>query len=222
MGVDPTVAAAVLGLVVLAVALWASGAFKGSGGGGAKSLAKKAKAAEAAEADVGIYYGTETGTASMFAKKTAKAVASRYGGRVAATPVDFEDLQDDEAIPVLGKERVALILQSSFHIGDCAGGGSNVNYVLENAEKGALKGLTVAFFGLGDKSFEIFNGGCKKMRRAMVDRCGAKELLEPTYGDTGGDNPSGKGDSIVSLDECHDRWVESVLPKLDALLGIKA
>ena len=222
MDVDPTVAAAVLGLVVLAVVLWASGALKGSGGGGAKSLAKKAKAAEAAEADVGIFYGTETGTASMFAKKTAKAIASRYGGRVSATPVDFEDLQEDEAIAVLGKERVALILQSSFHIGEAAGGGGNVNYILENAEKDALKGLTVAFFGLGDKSFEIFNGGCKKMRTAMVDRCGAKELLEPTYGDTGGDNPSGKGDSIVSLDECHDRWIESVLPKLDAHLGIKA
>merc|ERR1712118_337585 len=55
-----------------------------------------------------------------------------------------------------------------------------------------MGGLTVAFFGLGDKSFEIFNGGCKKMRTAMVDRCGAKELLEPTYGDTGGDNPSGR------------------------------
>ena len=222
MEVDPMVAAAVLGVVVLAVVLWVSGAFKGSSGGGSKALAKKEAAAEQAEADVGIYYGTETGTAAMFAKKTAKAIAKRYGGRVSATPIDFEDLQDQEALPVLGKEKVALILQSSFHIGDCAGGGSNVNYVLENAEEGSLKDLTVAFFGLGDKSFEIFNGGCKKMRRALVERCKVKELLEPVYGDTGGDNPSGEGSGIIPLDEYHDRWVQSVLPKLDKFLGIKA
>merc|ERR1712118_131659 len=102
------------------------------------------------------------GTASMFAKKTAKAIASRYGGRVSATPVDFEDLQEDEAIAVLGKERVALILQSSFHIGEAAGGGGNVNYILENAEKDALKGLTVAFFGLGDKTSRSSTAGARR------------------------------------------------------------
>ena len=116
----------------------------------------------------------------------------------------------------------ALASASAGYIGMFTATRANVRTTTAAAESGAPAALTVAFFGLGDKSFEIFNGGCKKMRTAMVDRCGAKELLEPTYGDTGGDNPSGKGDSIVSLDECHDRWIESVLPKLDAHLGIKA
>ena len=183
--------------------------------------AKKAAAAEAAEADVGIFFGTETGTAQTFAKRTQAAIKKRYGGKVSATPIDFELIEEDP-LPVLAKERVALVMQSSFHDGDCAGGGSNVLPVLETAAKGSLGDLTIAFFGLGDRDFTHFNGGCKKLRAAFVDRCGAAELAAPVYGDTSGDNANGRGDGRVNLFTFHDQWIEDILPKLDKFLGIAA
>lgn len=178
-----------------------SGDRRVSGGPTTAAAAKPA----ASKKSVLVLFGSQTGTAEMFAKTIA-----REGGKL-GVPVQLRDTEDYEVSNLEDEQMVILVCSTygegeptdsmkSFHdwmMSDCR----------ENGEE--LKNVKYTVFGLGDRQYKYFCEEGVVMDRRFT-QLGAKRIYGMCCGDTGNG----------SIEEEFDEWCTKLWPAVGSELGI--
>ena len=136
-----------------------------------------------------ILYGSETGTAEGFARQAARRL-SRYRPRVLA--LDEYDREE------LRRERLALIVTSTFADGEMPGNAKQFYAWLQDQPGGALDGLNFAVMAIGSTVYPHF--------------CAAGAGLDRELARTGGSRAVAlhRGDEIKGQADTFRQWLELV------------
>jgi sulfite reductase alpha subunit-like flavoprotein len=148
-----------------------------------------------------IYFGSQTGTAERFVAEL-QAAASLQGFSPTVQDLNSLSLDTLAALPVV------LIVCSTQGKGDAP---DNATKFLKAAQTAVKLGETklntpFAVFGLGSLEYmDTFNKCSKGVRDALL-KLGAREVLEPVF-----------GDETLDLHEDFTKWVNTILPVLQAM-----
>lgn len=149
-----------------------------------------------------ILYGSQTGTAEDYCKKFAKELHSKFK-ELQILCGDFENFEFNDPNVLgnlVGKVRGLVIFMSTYGEGElpdpCASFDDYLNNVLETNE---LKDLPIMIFGLGNSTYEFFNGAATRLKEKLVDEAGAKLLGKIGAGD----------DSIGNTEEEYVSWKDA-------------
>ena len=145
-----------------------------------------------------VLYASQTGTAEDYAKKFSKELVAKFNLNVMCADVenyDFESLND---VPV-----IVSIFISTYGEGDFPDGAVNFEDFICNAEAGALSNLRYNMFGLGNSTYEFFNGAAKKAEKHL-SAAGATRLGKLGEAD----------DGAGTTDEDYMAWKDSILEVL--------
>lgn len=161
-----------------------------------------------------ILYGSQTGTAEDYCKKFAKELHSKFK-ELQILCGDFESFDFDQPNTLgdlVGKVKAVVIFMSTYGEGElpdpCVNFDDYLNNFLESDE---LKGLPVMIFGLGNSTYEFFNGAAKRLKEKLVDEAGATLLGEVGAGD----------DSVGNTEEEYVAWKDKALEIIENELGLE-
>lgn len=152
-----------------------------------------------------IFYGSQTGTAEDYAHKFAKELKSKFKLNVMIADLedyDFESLNELDCI--------VSFLISSYGEGDFPDSSVAFETHLNALEDGELSNLKYTIFGLGNSTYEFYNGAATKAN-SLLKNAGA--TLIGSYGQ--GDDGAG------TLDEDYLSWKESTLEILKDILKLE-
>lgn len=148
-----------------------------------------------------ILYGSQTGTSEDYCKKFAKELHSKFK-ELQILCGDFESFDFDQPNTLgdlVGKVKAVVIFMSTYGEGElpdpCVNFDDYLNNILDADE---LKGLPIMIFGLGNSTYEFFNGAAKRLKEKLVDEAGATLLGEIGAGD----------DSVGNTEEEYVSWKE--------------
>lgn len=157
---------------------------------------------ESNKKDFLILYGSQTGTSEDYCKKFAKELHSKFK-ELNILCSDFENFDFDEPNTLgnlVGKIKGLVIFMSTYGEGELPDPCVNFeNYLNNIIEKDEMSGLPVMIFGLGNSTYEFFNGAAVTLKKKLVTEGGAKLLGEVGAGD----------DSIGSTEEEYVSWKET-------------
>ena len=148
-----------------------------------------------------IYFGSQTGTAERFAAEL-QAAASQQGFHPTVQDLNSLSLEILSALPVV------LVVCSTQGKGDAP---DNAAKFLKAAQTAAKLGETristpFAVFGLGSLEYmDTFNKCSKAVRDSML-KLGAREILDPVF-----------GDETLDLHSDFLQWMERILPTVKQL-----
>ncbi|XP_057416632.1 NADPH--cytochrome P450 reductase-like [Lotus japonicus] len=200
--------AVLIGCVV--VLIW-----RRSTGNNAKSIEPPKRVVDEAEVDDGtkkvtLFFGTQTGNAEGFAKALVAEAKVRYEkAKFKIIDLDdyaYDDYEHDEKFK---KETLTLFFLASYGDGEPTDNAARFyKWFMEGngKEKGWLRNLDYAVFGLGNRTYEHFNRFAKEMDEKLADY-GAKRLVKV-----------GLGDADKCIEDDFTAWKEELLPALDELL----
>lgn len=182
---------------------------------------------------IGIFFGTETGTTRLIAKK----IQARLGDDVAAKPVNVNRIQPADLL-----QYDALILGTpSYGVGEIPGRSAGCleanweEFLAQLPPNTRLDGKRIALFGLGaqERYAERFASSLRKLHDTLRDM--GAELIGawPTTGYTFEYSASAVGDQFVGLvidqrtqgmltEQRLEAWVAQVRPQLLQRLGLPA
>lgn len=146
---------------------------------------------------LGIFYGSQTGTAEEFAGRLAKD-AQRYG--LKSLVLDPEEC-DMEELTRMGEveNSMAIFVVATYGEGDPTDNAQEFYEWLQN-DRDDLECLNFAVFGLGNKTYEHFNAMGRFVDKRL-EEMGAKRVFE-----------MGEGDDDANLEEDFVRWREAFWP----------
>lgn len=106
-----------------------------------------------------VLFASQTGTAEDYAKKFSKELASKFSLNVMCADIeqyDFENLND------LPEGVFVTIFISTYGEGDFPDGAVQFEDFISNADEGSLDNLKFSLFGLGNSTYEFYNGAARK------------------------------------------------------------
>jgi len=148
-----------------------------------------------------IYFGSQTGTAERFVAEL-QAAAVLQGFAPTAQDLNSLGLDTLAALPIV------LIVCSTQGKGDAPDNAAKFLKAAQTAVKLGETKLNTPFavFGLGSLEYmDTFNKCSKGVRDALL-KLGAKEVLEPVF-----------GDETLDLHEDFQKWISRVLPVVQGL-----
>lgn len=173
---------------------------------------------------VKVIYGSNTGTAELFAKTLRSEASSRgfdvrcVDGATVPALLQEPDANDPEALEIprtLGPEKNIILVLATYGEGDPTDSCVDLVEALRRTAKAVqgtpvkpLAGFNVAVFGLGDSSYKYF---CKVGSdvAALLEQLGATLMLD-----------RGEGDARFDLEESFDQWREELWGPLSAATGV--
>ncbi|CAR24887.1 NADPH--hemoprotein reductase [Lachancea thermotolerans CBS 6340] len=153
-----------------------------------------------------VLYGSQTGTAEDYAKKFAKELAAKFSLRVMCADVEKYDLHDLNELP---EGVVVSFFISTYGEGDFPDGAVPFEDFLNSLNSDDLNNLRYTLFGLGNSTYEFFNGAGKKTHK-LLSEAGATILGK--YGEA--------DDGAGTTDEDYLGWADSLLEILKTELSL--
>ncbi|QLQ80993.1 hypothetical protein HG537_0E03480 [Torulaspora globosa] len=128
-----------------------------------------------------VLFASQTGTAEDYAKKYAKELAAKFSLNVMCADIEQYDFDNLNELP----ENVFMTLFiSTYGEGDFPDGAVQFEDFLSNASEGDLSSLKFGLFGLGNSTYEFYNGAAKKALDYLKN-AGATLVGEFGQGDDG-------------------------------------
>ncbi|CEP63777.1 NADPH--hemoprotein reductase LALA0_S09e02278g [Lachancea lanzarotensis] len=153
-----------------------------------------------------VLYGSQTGTAEDYAKKFAKELVSKFSLRVMCADVEAYDLENLHNVP---KDIVVSIFLSTYGEGDFPDAAVPFEDYLSGLNSGDLENVRYSIFGLGNSTYEFFNGAAKKANK-LLSEGGAKLLGKCGEAD----------DGAGTTDEDYMAWKEQFMDLLKSELAL--
>ncbi|KAH3899163.1 NADPH--hemoprotein reductase SCDLUD_004592 [Saccharomycodes ludwigii] len=149
-----------------------------------------------------VLYGSQTGTTEDYAKKFAKELMAKFGGELNVMCGDLENYDFDN-LNELPANIIVSIFISTYGEGDFPD--SSIPFEdylnsLDPSEK-PLSSLKFTLFGLGNSTYEFFNGAGKKCKEKLIENGGAQLIGE--YGEA--------DDGMGSTDDDYTNWKDKIL-----------
>ncbi|KAJ3360129.1 hypothetical protein GGF32_008594 [Allomyces javanicus] len=163
--------------------------------------------------DMVVLYGSQTGTAEDYAGRLVKD-AAKYG--LHALALDPEDI-DAEELAKVPKSKLVVFVLATYGEGEPTDNAVALNEYLSqqyeefrNADTGdkPLRNLHYAVFGLGNKTYELFNAMARNIDKYCT-ALGATRI-----------GPCGEGDDDANMEEDFGRWRETVWTEFAQFYGI--
>jgi NADPH-ferrihemoprotein reductase len=159
-----------------------------------------------------IFYGSQTGTAEEYAIRFAKEAKSKFGlSSLVCDPEEY-DFENLDKIP---EDCAAVFFMASYGEGEPTDNAvalmtnmADEHFQFANGDH-RLDGLKYVLFGLGNRTYEHFNGVARNLDKSLLD-AGATRIGE-----------RGEGDDDRSMEEDYIEWKEAVWDKLAAALGVE-
>jgi len=181
---------------------------------GLETPSKKVKSAAsdvAANPTIGVFYGTQTGTAEQYALDLSKKLKENF--QVDVVIKDLEELGDDvDGAPQrFTKPDMCLVLCSTYGDGEPPDTAMKFfDWLKEQADESEdmneamkpLYGCKYAVFGLGNTQYEHFNKSGKVLDQ-YLHLCGGERAMK-----------IGLGDDDDSIEEDFNKWTEAALELL--------
>lgn len=106
-----------------------------------------------------VLFASQTGTAEDYAKKFAKELASKFSLKVMCGDIEQYDFENINELP--DNVFVTLFI-STYGEGDFPDGAVQFEDFISNASEGSLDTLKFSLFGLGNSTYEFYNGAARK------------------------------------------------------------
>ncbi|GMM38422.1 NADPH--hemoprotein reductase [Saccharomycopsis crataegensis] len=154
-----------------------------------------------------VIYASQTGTAEDYATKFGREFQSRFQLSTLVADSDDYDLDNLNEIP---EDVLVFFFISSYGEGELPDSATEFNEYLDTIDEGDLQNLNYTIFGLGNSTYEFYNGAAKKVDKDLI-KAGATKFVP--YGD--GDDGAG------TLDEDFLAWKEKTFETLKNTLSLK-
>lgn len=172
-----------------------------------------------------VLYGSQTGTAEDYAKKFAKELAAKFSLNVMCADIEKYDYENMNELP---SNVVVSFFISTYGEGDFPDGAIQFEEFLQNTGDSDLENLKYTLFGLGNSTYEFYNGAAKKafegLKKASSTIIGKFGQGDDGAGTTDEDFLSWKLEVMellkdqLHLDEHEQKYVPSFkLEKLEAV-----
>lgn len=153
-----------------------------------------------------VVYASQTGTAEDYAKRFAKDLTNKLNLNVLC--IDVEDY-DMNQLTELDRNIMLTIVISTYGEGDFPDGGFEWENDLKNLGNSDFEGIKFNIFGLGNSTYEFFNGAAKNAKKYMLN---AGATIIGTFGEA----DDGKG----TTDEDYLTWKDSNIDEISKLLNV--
>lgn len=153
-----------------------------------------------------VFYASQTGTAEDYAKKFAKELTAKFALNVMCADIEYYDFESLNSLP---DDCIVSLFISTYGEGDFPDGAVHFEDFLSNCSAAGLENLNFTCFGLGNSTYEFFNGASRKAVKYLLE-AGAKQIGEVGEGD----------DATGSTDEDYLSWKESILEELKTRLHL--
>ncbi|SCV05562.1 LANO_0H10220g1_1 [Lachancea nothofagi CBS 11611] len=153
-----------------------------------------------------VLYGSQTGTAEDYAKKFAKELSAKFSLKVMCADIENYDMQNLNELPA---NVVVSIFLSTYGEGDFPDGAIPFEDFLTGLSSGDLENVRYTLFGLGNSTYEFFNGASKKAQKYLSE-AGA------TLVGKSGEADDGAG----TTDEDYMTWKDALMALLKSELGL--
>lgn len=164
---------------------------------------------KASEANLAVFFGSQTGTAEDFAERLA-GEARRYGLKALVCDIQDYDMEHLEKLHTIDKG-CALFTVATYGEGEPC---DNMQEFFQDTKRRRednepldLKGAHFAVFGLGNKTYEHFNAIGKAVDADLAEFGGSRIV------------PLGVGDDDEDMEEDFANWKEELWPALCQLHG---
>lgn len=172
-----------------------------------------------------VLFASQTGTAEDYAKKFAKELASKFSLKVMCGDIEQYDFENINELP--DNVFVTLFI-STYGEGDFPDGAVQFEDFISNASEGSLDTLKFSLFGLGNSTYEFYNGAARKaldyLKAAGATLVGDFGQGDDGAGTTDEDYMTWKGNTFetlkdkLHLDEHEQKFEPSfVLKKLESI-----
>ncbi|KAI1424862.1 hypothetical protein F5Y12DRAFT_750605 [Xylaria sp. FL1777] len=153
-----------------------------------------------------IFWGSQSGTAEIFAQKLARECHLRYG--LDAIAVDMSDY-DPETISHIPEAKLAIFILSTFGEGDPSDNTADLwDWLHKDSSKISLPNLQYSAFGLGNSNYKYYNRIVDVVVKSL-DKAGAKPFM-----------PLGKADDANGeTEEDFLAWKTNLFAVLQQRLG---
>ncbi|AAS50245.1 AAL121Cp [Eremothecium gossypii ATCC 10895] len=153
-----------------------------------------------------VVYASQTGTGEDYAKKFAKELAAKYSLNVMCVDVENYDFDNLNSLP---KDVIVSFFVSTYGEGDLPDGGLEFEEWLQVLEEGDLGNVRYTMFGLGNSTYEFYNGAAEKTQK-LLKQAGARML--GTFGKA--------DDGAGTTDEDYMAWKDDILEELKDALAL--
>ncbi|SMN20823.1 similar to Saccharomyces cerevisiae YHR042W NCP1 NADP-cytochrome P450 reductase [Maudiozyma saulgeensis] len=153
-----------------------------------------------------VLYGSQTGTAEDYAKKFGKELTARFQLRVMVADLEHYDFDTLNELP--DNIPVTFVI-STYGEGDFPDGSVNFEQYLNELDAEMLDNLRFSIFGLGNTTYEFFNGAARKALDKLQN-AGARLIGALGEGD----------DGAGTTDEDYLTWKEETIELLQTELDL--
>ncbi len=154
-----------------------------------------------------VIYASQTGTAEDYATKFGREFQARF--QLPTLVADTEDYDLDN-LNEISEGILVFFFVSSYGEGELPDSATEFGEYLDTLEEGDLSNLQYTVFGLGNSTYEFYNGAAKKVDSDLA-KAGATKFVPYGQGDDGTD----------TLDEDFLAWKESTFELLKNSLSLK-
>ncbi|KAI0967918.1 hypothetical protein F4678DRAFT_482654 [Xylaria arbuscula] len=157
---------------------------------------------------IAIFWGSQSGTAEIFAQKLARECHLRYG--LDAIALDLSDY-DSETIAEISEAKLAVFILSTFGEGDPADNTYGLwEWLHKDSAKTSLSNLQYAAFGLGNSNYKYYNRVADVIVNSL-DKAGARSFM-----------PLGKADDATGeTEEDFLAWKDNLFTVLQEKLDLQ-
>lgn len=153
-----------------------------------------------------VFFGSQTGTAEDYAKKFAKELAAKFPLNVMCADVENYDFDTLNELP---SNVIVSFFFSTYGEGDFPDGAIHFEEFITGLNEHNLSNVKFTMFGLGNSTYEFFNGASKKALKYLLE-AGAQEIGK--YGE--GDDGAG------TTDEDYLSWKENTMDAIKDYLKL--
>lgn len=153
-----------------------------------------------------VLYGSQTGTTEDYAKKFAKELAAKFSLNVMCADVEKYEFDGLNQLP---SNVVVSFFFSTYGEGDFPDGAVPFEDYITGLNEGDLENVKFTLFGLGNSTYEFFNGAAKKVKKYLTE---AGATLVGKYGEA--------DDGAGTTDEDYLSWKDSILEDLKEVLKL--
>lgn len=154
-----------------------------------------------------VIYASQTGTAEDYAKRFAKELTNKLNLNVLC--IDVEDY-DMNQLCDLDRNIMITFIISTYGEGDLPDSAYEWELDLKNWNNSELDNVKFNLFGLGNSTYEFFNGAAKKLDK-YLNNAGATRI------GTMGEADDGKG----TTDEDYLNWKDSIIDEISKNLNVE-
>lgn len=147
-----------------------------------------------------VLYASQTGTAEDYAKKFAKELAAKFSLNVMCADLENYDCDNLNDLP---DNVIVSFFISTYGEGDFPDGAAAFEDFTNSLDAGSLCNVRFTIFGLGNSTYEFFNGASKKCLKSL-EGAGASLLGRSGEAD----------DAMGTTDEDYLTWKEEILELL--------